>query len=260
MSLRMCLPSRAGGRLVLLVATVFVSLQGWSIAFPQSSRSGSSYLRRMKQQQQAQMEAIKKKEIALLQAQHQAAQQKLEQAQPRLEAAQGEIRSAQSQMESTKQAVDTDEGEARALHRRLQEVEERVLANRPQDAPDVVAADEVHKLQRQLDARMHDVLQLPRTESAETESEKTRQSELLHLTSEQKSKLKADDEYGKLSEQLSSKTKELQKLRQAALESDKDWSSANTAWKSAQEKLSSSEAEHRKATGANALARKSLKA
>jgi chromosome segregation ATPase len=211
---------------------------GGTITSPVYAR-GSSSLSRVRRIVQAQQ----KQNISNLQKRLEQARQALTSTETQASSLSGDVQSAQMKLQAAKTQVEDDEKESHEIVRRLHELEASILAQQGPDSPFGQAQSSLEKAQQALNDRMHQVLNLAPPSGNVTEED--RMHEYSHLTSEQRSKLKADADYQQAEESVHNASSFLASVRHETLSQDRLWQQAQEDLKNIHERMKTSEANQR---------------
>jgi len=221
------------------------------------SRSASSYARQLRQRS---IDAVRQ-EVA-------AAKQVLEQLQSQSGATQEQLRTAVAELDAARERAEAAQQSDREIHRRLHDIEARVLAD--QDAASAYARQKlaVDAARAEVHAAIHDVLKLP-PHAGPVDQEAERLKDLSALTEAQRRQLQADPDYLAARDRLQAATRTLETTANQLFAVDKEWTAATAEHEQIEEQQAAARAAQReraadmreargKAQSAEELARRAL--
>jgi chromosome segregation ATPase len=201
---------RSSSLVWLVVCSLLMGLASNGLTAPRS-RSASSYARQARQRA---IDAVRK-EIA-------AAKQILEQLQSKQSLSQSQLQEAASQLSARRKDADAAEHDDAEIHRKLREIEERVLSNQGPESEYGRQAEIVEASRKSLDAELHRVTGLePHPADADMESERVK--ELAGLSEDQRGRLNADERYKAARDDLQKQRRKLETVEQQVLAADPEW-------------------------------------
>lgn len=201
-----------------LALMVWMSPQAGTAAPRRSQRSAIA-------RQQAQLRQQRERTIAAVRKEVAAARQVLEQVQSKQAQSQGDLQAASAKLASARKETEAAEQADNDLHRRLREIEERVLSEQGADSEYERQLAAVDAARERLDGEMHRLLGLPNhPEASETETERMR--ELSALSEDERDRLNADAGYRSAREALLAAQRQLTAIEKSLLAADQEWQAA----------------------------------
>jgi hypothetical protein len=166
------------------------------------------------------------------------------------------VQTAKSKLEAAREQVASSEKEETAANKKMHEIEDQVLAAQTPDSEYGKAHAQLEAAQLNLDETVHRLLSLPPHAGPTTEQE--RATERLHLTADQKARLKDSADYAKANEQVHTASAHLADGRKNVLNRDSNWTAAFAARHSASENTKTLEGNAKAASQELAASQKQL--